>query len=248
MKGRIHSTESFGTVDGPGIRFVVFLQGCPMRCRYCHNPDTWRFDSGIEMGSDEIIREFEHNRDFYKNGGITVTGGEPLVQIDFVTELFEKAKSKNIHTCIDTSGITFDGDDSVILSKFDRLMRVTDLVMLDIKHINPEKHKALTGHDNKNVLEFAKYLERKNVPVWVRHVVVPELTDQPDYLEQLGEFIGSLENVVALDVLPYHTLGVSKYKQLGLEYSLEGVLSLPKELAVKAKEHIMSGVIRTRKK
>lgn len=245
MKGVVHSTESFGTVDGPGIRYVVFLQGCPMRCRYCHNPDTWRFDAGTEKSSDEIINEFEHNRDFYKNGGITVTGGEPLCQIDFVTELFEKAKAKRIHTCIDTSGITFDANDDMCIAKFDRLMRVTDLIMLDIKHIDAEGHKVLTGHDNKNVLNFAKYLEQNNVPVWVRHVVVPGITDRADCLEKLGEFIGSLGNVRALDVLPYHTLGVSKYKELGISYPLDGVEPLPKELAVKAKEHILCGVRKT---
>lgn len=241
MKGKIHSTESFGTVDGPGIRYVVFMQGCPMRCLYCHNPDTWSFDSQTEMSSDDIIREFEHNRDFYKNGGITVTGGEPLCQIDFVTELFEKAKLKNIHTCIDTSGITFDGS-SECTEKFEKLVRVTDLFMLDIKHINPEKHKELTGHDNKSILAFAKYLEEKNAPVWVRHVVVPGFTDAPQFLEELGEFIGSLRNVRALDVLPYHTLGLEKYKELGLKYRLDGVSPLSKECALAAKEHIMSGV------
>ena len=168
MQGYIHSTESFGTVDGPGIRFVVFFQGCPMRCLYCHNPDTWEPRVGTTVTVDQLLTQYRKNSSFYKNGGITVTGGEPLLQIDFLTELFEAAKAEGIHTCLDSSGVTFSPDDP----RFDRLMAVTDLVMLDIKHIDPEKHRQLTGHDNRRILAFAKYLEEKRVPLWVRHIIV----------------------------------------------------------------------------
>ena len=239
MVGYIHSTESFGTVDGPGIRYVVFFQGCPMRCLYCHNPDTWKIGAGKEMTSEQILAEYRKNRSFYQKGGITVTGGEPLLQMEFLTELFEQAKAENIHTCIDTSGILFHPDKA---EQFDRLMSFTDLVMLDIKHIDPQKHKQLTGHDNRNILGFAKYLEQKKVPLWVRHIIVEGYTDDPNDLTELGRFIGKLSNLKALDVLPYHTMGVSKYQASGIPYPLEGVPALPLSEAAKAKEHILSGI------
>ena len=242
MKGYIHSKESFGTVDGPGLRYVVFLQGCPMRCLYCHNPDTWEPNTGELISVDEILTEYNHNKSFYTNGGITVTGGEPLLQIEFVTELFKKAKENDIHTCIDTSGITFNPSSERCLKEFDELLKYTDLIMLDIKHIDPEKHKALTGQDNKNILKFAKYLEDKGKSVWIRHIIVEGYTDDIDDLFKLGQFIGSLRNLKALDVLPYHTMGVSKYAQLGLKYPLEGIPALPIDKAIKAKQHIIEGI------
>lgn len=247
MKGRIHSTESFGTVDGPGIRYVVFLQGCPMRCLYCHNPDTWRVGDGKEVEASELIAELLKNRAFYSNGGITVTGGEPLLQIDFLLELFTLAKKESIHTCIDTSGITYNPDNHPYMEKLDALMAITDLVMLDIKQIDDEKHRALTGHSNSAILAFAKYLEKKKIPIWVRHVVVDGYTNEPSDLIGLGHFIGGLSNLRALDVLPYHTLGVSKYKDLGLPYPLEGLCSLPKEKALLAKQIILNAVNEIRK-
>ncbi|MBO5454364.1 MAG: pyruvate formate lyase-activating protein [Clostridia bacterium] len=243
MIGYIHSKETFGTVDGPGIRYVLFLQGCPLRCSYCHNPDTWEFNKNSAVSPIEIISEFNKNRSFYRNGGITVTGGEPLAQLDFVTELFRLAKSENIHTCIDTSGILYTEN---LNSQFDELIRYTDLVLLDIKHINPEKHKIITGKSNDNVLSFARYLESKNVPVWIRHVVVKGITDSYDDLFKLGEFIGSLKNLKAIDVLPYHTMGVHKYRELGLDYQLEDIPSLSKEDAISAKKIIISGIKKTK--
>ena len=168
MTGRIHSIESFGTVDGPGIRLVVFFRGCPMRCLYCHNPDTWEKSGGTEMTAEEILDEYEKGREFYKNGGITATGGEPLMQLDFLTELFTKAKEKGIHTCLDTSGITFTRENK---EKFDALTDVCDLVMLDIKHIDDAEHKKLTSMSNNNVKEYMDYLAEKNKPVWIRHVI-----------------------------------------------------------------------------
>lgn len=242
MKGYIHSKESFGTVDGPGLRYVVFLQGCPMRCLYCHNPDTWEPNTGELVSVDEILTEYNHNKSFYTNGGITVTGGEPLLQIEFVTELFKKAKENDIHTCIDTSGITFNPKSERCLAEIDELLKYTDLIMLDIKHIDPEKHKVLTGQDNKNILKFAKYLEDKGKSVWIRHIIVEGYTDDIDDLFKLGQFIGSLRNLKALDVLPYHTMGVSKYAQLGLEYPLKDIPALPIDKAIKAKQHIIEGI------
>lgn len=235
--GNIHSIESCGTVDGPGIRFVVFMQGCPMRCQYCHNPDSWGVNLGQEMTVEEIISRYEGVKEFCK-GGITVTGGEPLLQIDFVTELFKLAKEKKIHTALDTSGITFNINN---IAKFDRLLEYTDLVLLDIKHIDDEEHKKLTGHSNKQILEFAKYLSDKRKPMWVRHVVVPEITFKQEFLFELGEFLKSLENITALDVLPYHSMAVSKYKKLGMEYSLEHIPQLTKEQALQARNWILEG-------
>ena len=163
MKGYIHSQESFGTVDGPGVRYVVFCQGCPMRCQYCHNPDTWEVNKGTLVSPEEIIANYNKNRPFYEKGGLTVTGGEPLLQIDFILELFQLAKKENIHTCIDTSGITYKPGNVEYIKKLDELMKYTDLVMLDIKHINPEKHKVLTQQENEGILAFAKYLEEKEL-------------------------------------------------------------------------------------
>ena len=243
MSGYIHSTESFGTVDGPGIRFVVFLQGCPMRCLYCHNPDTWQIGTGKAAEADDLLAEYEKNRAFYRKGGITVTGGEPLLQMEFVTELFEKAKAAGIHTCIDTSGIVFNPAKT---DAMDRLMRSTDLVMLDIKHIDAEQHRRLTGHDNRNILAFAKYLEQHQIPLWVRHIIVKGYTDVPDQLLKLGQFLGTLSNLKALDVLPYHTMGVAKYRELGIPYPLEGLPTLPVSDAIKAKELILQGIRQNR--
>ena len=241
MKGYIHSTESFGTVDGPGLRFVVFMQGCPLRCLYCHNPDTWDKEKGKETTADELLTEYNKNREFYKRGGITVTGGEPLLQLDFVTELFRKSKEQGIHTCLDTSGIVFNKNSAEQVSRFDELIKHTDLVMLDIKHIDPEKHKTLTGSQNSNVLDFAEYLSENNIPLWIRHVVVKGHTDNKDDLKRLGRYLAHLKTLKALDVLPYHTMGVNKYKELGMSYPLEGVEALSAQEAVKAKSFIMEG-------
>lgn len=247
MTGYIHSKESFGTVDGPGIRYVLFMQGCPLRCRYCHNPDTWEVGVGTPITVGEVLAEYRKNRSFYKNGGITVTGGEPLLQMDFLTELFTAAKADGIHTCIDTSGITYTPSSADYMERLDRLMAVTDLVMLDIKHIDPDKHVALTGQSNKAVLGFAEYLAGKEVPVWIRHIIVEGLTDHPDDLRALGRYIGQLDNLKALDVLPYHTMGVAKYEQLGIPYSLAGMPALPIEKAVEAKRLILEGIRQSRK-
>lgn len=242
MKGNVHSIETFGTVDGPGVRMVVFLKGCPMRCLYCHNPDTWDMAGGTLMDAEEILEQFEESRHFYSNGGITVTGGEPLVQIDFVTELFQKARQRGIHTCLDTSGVSFRPDAPLLLKKMELLISVTDLVMLDIKHIDPKEHKKLCGQPLDGILQFARYLDGKGISLWIRHVVVPGITDKKEDLYRLGQFIGQLGHVEALDVLPYHDMGKDKYKKLGLDYPLENVRPLGKEEAENAKKIILRGI------
>ena len=241
IRGRIHSIESFGTVDGPGIRFVVFMQGCPMRCLYCHNPDTWDTKGGREVSATELIDEYRKNRDFYRAGGITVTGGEPLLQLDFLIEFFRMAKDYGIHTAIDTSGITYN-ENAAYLARLDELMKYTDLVLLDVKHINNEKHKALTGHSNERVIAFAKYLEKKSIPIWARHVVIEGYTADEDDLYQLGLFLGTLKNLKALDTLPYHTLGVKKYEELSIPYPLEGVAPTSAEKKKLCAEKILEGI------
>lgn len=246
MSGRIHSLESFGTVDGPGVRFVVFVQGCPMRCAYCHNPDTWSMTGGKIMEASEIIERYERNKGFYNGGGITVTGGEPLMQVDFLIELFTLAKEKGIHTCIDSSGIAFKPNNQAFIEKLDKLMPLTDLVMLDIKHIDPEKHKELTTQPNDGILAFASYLNEKKVDMWIRHVVVPGLTDDDKYLFQLGYFIGQFSNLKALDVLPYHTMGAVKYEKLGIEYRLKDVPAMDKDKVVEKKQVILDGIKKRR--
>ena len=247
MNGYVHSTESFGTVDGPGVRFVIFLQGCPMRCKYCHNPDTWKMNSGALRSAQSLLAEYERNKAFYKNGGITVTGGEALMQIDFLLELFTLAKEKGIHTCLDTSGVTYRPGESEYNRKLNQLMKVTDLVMLDIKHIDPEGHKDLTGHDNAGILDFARYLDEKQVPVWIRHVIVPGITDDPALLTRLGAFLGTLSNVKALDVLPYHIMGIRKYEELDMDYPLKGLEPATKQQALEAKKIILTAFWRVRK-
>lgn len=242
MIGRVHSIESFGTVDGPGIRMVIFLSGCPMRCLYCHNPDTWDPRGGNAMTIDDILGQFEQARPFYKKGGITVSGGEPLMQIRFVTELFEAAKARHIHTCLDTSGITFNPSSEGMMARFDRLMESTDLVMLDIKHIDPEEHLKLCAQPQDSILAFAAYLEEKKIPVWVRHVVVPGITDKEDSLYRLGKYLGTLKNIKALDVLPYHDMGKVKYHELGIPYVLEDAAPLPADKAAWARKVILRGM------
>lgn len=237
--GYIHSLETFGTVDGPGVRFVVFFQGCPMRCQYCHNPDTWNIKDGQEMDADSIIKKIMRNRAFYQSGGLTATGGEPLMQIDFLIELFTKAKENGIHTCVDTSGIMYSDDrESEAFQKIEKLMAVTDLVMLDIKHIEDEAHRVLTAHSNQNILAFAQYLNEIGKSVWIRHVVVPGITFDEKELRTLGEFLKTLSNVEKLEVLPYHALGKVKYDNLGMDYVLKDTPQLTKAEAKEAEAMI----------
>lgn len=240
MVGHVHSFESFGTVDGPGIRFVLFLQGCSLRCKYCHNPDTWG-SGGKAYTADEIaVQVLKYRNYFGDKGGVTVSGGEPLLQIDFVTELFTILKAKGIHTCVDTSGITFQKDNPVSLEKHEKLLAVTDLFLLDIKHIDDEVCKKLTGKSNENTLAFARYLSEKGKKMWLRQVLVPAWTDGEESLQRTRDFIDTLSGVEKVEVLPYHTLGVVKYKNLGLEYPLEGV-EVPKKERVAFAKQILTG-------
>lgn len=237
--GHIHSTESFGTVDGPGVRFVVFFQGCPLRCKYCHNPDTWEFGKGTERTAEELMKEYDSYREFLKSGGITATGGEPLAQPEFLAELFALAKKKGVHTCLDTSAGVYDPKHHEAI---DKALKYTDLVMLDIKHIDSAEHKKLTGFGNENILAFAEHIRDMGIPVWIRHVVVPNITDKREELFALGEYLSTLKNLKALDVLPYHDMAKAKYEQLGLEYPLGDTPPLSKEEAIKAREIIMEGI------
>ena len=230
LLGNIHSLESFGTVDGPGTRYVVFFQGCPMRCLFCHNPDTWTPMGGLRMTAEEILEGYERNRAFYRHGGLTATGGEPLMQLPFLTELFQKAKEREIHTCLDTSGITYRQERR---AAFEALFDVTDLVLLDFKHSSADGHKKLTGQPQEPVLAFARALESRHIPVVARHVLVPGITDQEEHLRALGQLLGSFQNIHGLEVLPYHTMGEAKYESLGIPYPLKGV---PAMEGTKAKE------------
>ena len=242
--GNIHSVESCGTVDGPGIRFVIFTQGCPLRCQYCHNPDTWEFKDNEKMSVDDIMKQYEGVKEFCV-GGITVTGGEPMCQMEFVTELFKRAREKGIHTALDTSGVLFNKNNT---EKVDELLKYTSLVLLDIKHIDDEEHKKLTKHSNKNILEFAQYLSGIKKPMWVRHVVVPGITFKEEYLIRLGQFLAGLHNIAALDVLPYHDMAIPKYENLGIDYPLKGVPPLTHEQALEARNIIMKAYKEVREK
>lgn len=222
-KGFVHSVESFGSVDGPGIRFLIFLQGCPMRCQFCHNPDSWKTGIGEERTADELLDQAERFRAYWgDNGGITVSGGEALLQIDFLLELFEKAKQRGIGTCLDTSAQLFTRKPP-FFEKFERLMELTDTVLLDIKHIDDEEHRKLTRHSNANILDCARYLSEIDKPVWIRHVLIPGITDKDEYLVRLRDFLSTLHNIERIEVLPYHTLGVYKYEKLGIDYPLKDV-------------------------
>ncbi len=223
--GRIHSIESFGTVDGPGIRFVIFMQGCALKCKYCHNRDTWDVNGGTLTSADELLDKIERYKSYIlpSGGGVTVTGGEPLLQAKFLITLFRELKKRNIPTAIDTSGMVDITDD------IKELLSLTDLVLLDIKHINDEKCKELVGFSNKKELDFAKYLSDNNIPVWIRQVIIPGITDDENNLLELKKFINSLKNVKKVELMPYHELGKFKWENLGLNYELADVPSATTE-------------------
>jgi len=230
--GRVHSFESFGTVDGPGIRYVVFMQGCSLRCKYCHNRDTWKLNDGKVVSVDEIFDNIMRFKNYFipSGGGVTITGGEPLLQAPFLISLFKKLKEENIHTTIDTSGM-FELTDTI-----KELLSLTDLVLLDIKHINPDKCKDLVGFSNEKELDFARYLSDNNIPIWIRQVLVPGYTDDEEDLKDLKKFINSLKTVKKVEILPYHEMGKFKWKNLGYEYDLEDVRSANKDDVNRAKK------------
>ncbi len=235
---QVHSIESFGSVDGPGIRFVIFLKGCTMRCQYCHNPDTWSRAGGQLRSVDDVLAQAQRYQSYWgEKGGITVSGGESLLQIHSLTELFRKAKSLGINTCLDTSAQPFSRDSSSFPA-FEELMKYTDLILLDIKHIDSDAHKQLTGWRNENILDCARYLSDIGKPVWIRHVLIPGINDDDESLRNLRAFIDTLRNVERVDVLPYHALGVYKWEQLGIPYALTEVKS-PTEESVRHAQKIL---------
>ncbi|WP_302221930.1 pyruvate formate-lyase-activating protein [uncultured Acidaminococcus sp.] len=241
MQGRIHSIESFGSVDGPGTRFIIFVQGCNMRCLYCHNVDTWDCHKGQLRSTDDLLDQVERYRPYWgPEGGITVSGGEPLLQIDFLLELFQKAKARGIHTCIDTAGQPFTRKEP-FFSKFRQLMEVTDILLLDVKHIDLEAHKKLTGWGNENILDLFRYLSDIHKPIWVRQVLVPGYTDDPASLQRTREFLDTLTNVQRVEVLPYHNMGLYKWEELGIPNQLKDV-EPPTEEQVDAARKILRAV------
>lgn len=243
VKGAIHSIETFGSVDGPGIRFIVFLKGCDLRCKYCHNADTWDHNSEDMRTADDILDFAERYRGYWgEEGGITVSGGEPLLQIDFLLELFKKAKERGINTCIDTAVQPFTREEP-FFSKFNELLKYTDLMLLDIKHIDGEEHIKLTGKPNDNIKDCFEYLSEVGQPIWIRHVLVPGITDNDEYLRRTREFIEKLSNVQRIEVLPYHSMGQHKFEALGIKYQLEGVESPTKERVDNAFD-ILNGIIK----
>lgn len=241
-KARVHSLESFGSADGPGVRFIVFLQGCDMRCKYCHNPETWSHEGGLgEYDVESLVKAALKYKAYWgrdlKRGGVTVSGGEPLLQIEFVTEFFKALKAKGVHTALDTSGHPFNESEE-FLEKFDKLLEVCDLVMLDLKEFDSDKHKKLTGFSNENILKMARYISDKGVAMWIRHVLVPNLTDGREDLIKTGQFIKTLKTVEKVELLPYHTLGVFKWENLKIKYPLEGIKAPTKEEMDRAKEYL----------
>lgn len=245
MQGYIHQLESFGCADGPGSRFIIFFSGCPLRCLYCHNPDTWKMTDGKLYTVEELVTEAMSCKEYWgAKGGVTVSGGEPLFQIDFLIELFTRFKELGVNTCIDTSGACFRNgeapeaseEDKAWFAKFERLMKVTDILLMDIKHINEEEHIKLTGKTGKNIREMFAYLDKINKPIWIRHVLVPGITDNDEYLAQTRDFIRTLHNVYRVEILPYHGLGAMKYKTLGIDYPLEKTESPTKERVENARK------------
>ncbi|MCI5982740.1 MAG: pyruvate formate-lyase-activating protein [Marinilabiliaceae bacterium] len=252
MKGLIHSTESFGSVDGPGVRYIIFTQGCNLRCRYCHNPDSWGAEPNANPNAywaepDELLSKAERFKSYWGEidangrtvGGITVSGGEPLLQIDFLIELFEEAHRMGISTCLDTAGEPFT-DQEPFWGKFKQLMAATDTVMLDIKHLDTEKHRALTGKDNENILQCAKAIDALGVNMWIRHVLVPGWTDTEEHLKSIRQFVDTLSHVTKVEVLPYHSMATFKYEKLGIAYSFKDVVP-PSAEVVKHAEEILVG-------
>lgn len=238
FKGIVHSVESFGSVDGPGVRCVVFMQGCKMRCKYCHNPDTWG-SGGEEYTPRQLFDKVYRYRTYWgknsEKGGVTVSGGEPLLQIEFVIEFFKLLKDKGVHTALDTSGQPYS-EDKEFIAKFDELLKYTDLVLLDLKHMDSSQHQQLTGYGNENILKMAEHLSCKGVPMWIRRVLVPGITDNEKELNDLSQFVKTLKTVERAEILPYHTLGLFKWEQLGITYPLKDVPTPTKEQIEKAKE------------
>lgn len=229
ITGRIHSWESMGLVDGPGIRTVVFLQGCRLRCRYCHNPDTWELSGGEEETPEFVVKRLKRFMPYYgENGGVTFSGGEPLLQPEFLLKTLKLCKEAGIHTCLDTAGVGY--------GEYEEILRYTDLILFDIKHFKGDRYRDITGQPMDDAMRFLKTAQDMEIPLWIRHVVVPGLTDGDDHLRELAEYIRTLRFVERVELLPYHVLGVSKYHTLGIPYSLEGVPPMQPEKLKKWQE------------
>lgn len=248
---RVHSFESFGSVDGPGIRFIVFLQGCQMRCAYCHNPDTWNQHGGEIWTPAAILDRAERYRSYWgEKGGITVSGGEALLQASAVAALFEQAHMRGINTCLDSSGFRLPPANTEeanatgkLADDIERLLSVTDTVLLDIKHIDPVRHKALTGQDNAGIIALARRLSELGIRTWIRHVLVPGYTDDETSLRALNSFLRTLENIERIEILPYHTMGIYKWQKLGIPYRLEGVEPPTHHAVLEAERILHEGVV-----
>ena len=234
VKGRIHSIETMGLVDGPGIRFVAFMQGCAIRCAYCHNPDTWAMNGGDEYTPSELVAKIRRYKTYFQasGGGVTFSGGDPLLQPEFLIETLNLCKQEGIHTTFDTAGVG--------LGDYDEILKYTDLVLFDIKHIDREKYKDLVGRDMDESIKFLEACQKHGTKLWVRHVVVPGITDSREHLKKVKEFIDTLENVEKIELLPYHVLGVNKYQTMGMKYKLEGVEPMDKELLEEMKKEIFN--------
>ncbi|MDF2613288.1 MAG: pflA [Clostridia bacterium] len=231
MKGKIHSIETCGTVDGPGIRYILFTQGCPLRCKYCHNPDTWSMKNGKDADTEDLIKDIIKYKSFmqFSGGGVTISGGEPLLQPEFVIDLLQKCKSNNIHTAIDTSGF-------ISIEKADPVLDYTDLVLLDIKSYNPDVFKDLTGVPLDPTLQFAKHLDERQIPAWIRYVLVPGLTDNEEDIDKLANYLSTLKNIERIDILPFHKMGEYKWEQLGYKYELTDTIEPSKAEVLKAQD------------
>ena len=237
MKGRIHSIESMGLVDGPGIRTVVFFQGCKLRCAYCHNPDTWAMNEGTEIEADELYKKITRFKPYFERsgGGVTFSGGDPLMQADFLIEILKLCKENGIHTTIDTAGYG--------VGKHEEILKYTDLILFDIKHVTSEGYKNLTGLDGRGAYDFLNIAQKQKVPLWIRHVVVPDITDSKEHFEKLASIINDINYIEKIELLPYHTLGVNKYETMGIKYRLKDTEPMSKE-KIKEKEKILLEMLR----
>ena len=238
-KGNVHNIETFGTFDGPGVRYVLFLQGCPFQCKFCHNRDSWSTETNSLMSVEDVLSDFETYKAFYRNGGITVSGGEPLMQTEFVRELFKAAKEKGIHTTLDTSAACFNHKKAALIRE---ILTYTDLVLLDIKHIDEDKHKSLTNASNKQVLAFLDLLETIGKPTIIRHVLIPGINDDENSIDRLEGHLMNYRCVDKVEVLPYHTNGKFKWEAMGLTYPLEGVPAMDKQTAKAIEERLNQSI------
>lgn len=231
MIGNVAGFETMGLVDGPGVRFVVFLQGCPLRCLYCHNPEMWNNDEQkIQISPEDLVKKIKRYKPYFKGvGGVTISGGEPLTQAEFVCEVFKLCKENDIHTCLDTSGFGKD---------YDELLSYCDLVILDVKELDAEKYKKLTGKKIDQFFKFVEICQKKNKKLWLRQVIVPGLNDTVENVKKLNEFAKSLSNVEKVELLPYHTMGVEKYEKLGIKYRLDGVQDMDKKACEKLLKYL----------